>query len=428
MKNLRILGMIAIVFMAFSCTDELLTESELEQSQGDSPNLFSREGTAPNEITFSSNQLVIQYKEGTTAEQMANLRRIHQVDIAKVKSCGGCLDNTFIVELWELVEGIDPIEKKGLLKGDGGGGPEDIILEVDREFTFTLEKNINEVPYVPTNNMDFKPLIANNRGIVVGVVDLGIDANYKGAFGTTPFLHDSANSCRPQEISGWNFANNNNKPYDGDGHGTKVTYVIANKLKNLGIPFEVLPVKVFKDDRSTSYFTILCGADYAFKNSNVVNMSFGYFLTNAGNADLIFSNLLSRYSHIPVITSAGNDDQDNDFTPHFPSSHPHGNIIAVAATNSEDIIASFSNFGASSVDFCAIGQDVYFPNPGGSATLIHGTSFSAATVTAKVAEFLHLSNGNPYTVSDIINYLDSTGKPVKSGSIPKPIRYSKLIE
>ena len=38
---------------------------------------------------------------------------------------------------------------------------------------------------------------------------------------------------------------------------------------------------------------------------------------------------------------------NNDATPHFPSSYDVPNVVAVAAT---DRLASFSNFGANSVD------------------------------------------------------------------------------
>ena len=428
MKNLRILGMFAFVLLAFSCTDNLLNNIELEQSQGDNPNLFTRESEPSNTAIYSTNELIVQYKEVTTTEQIADFRKIHQEDIAKVRACKGCVDDTFIIELWELVEGIDPIEKKGLLKGDGGGGPEDIILAVDSEFTFMKKQDVNTPAFQPTYNTDFTPLISNNRGIIVGVVDTGVDAHYNPAFNSVPFLHDSSNVCIPEEKSGWDFANNDNEPYDGDGHGTKVTYIIASKLKKLGVPFKILPVKVFKDDRSSSYFTILCGVNYALKNSDVVNLSFGYYLSGLGNAGDIFKNLLNRYSNIPVIASAGNDDQNNDARPHYPSSHQLVNVISVAAADQEDKIASFSNFGFMHVLFSAIGQDISFPTTTNAAALIHDTSFSAATVTAKTAEFLHLNNGNPYIVKDIINYLDAVGKPLKSGSVPKPIHYSKLIE
>lgn len=426
MKNLKFLGMIAVVLMAFSCTDNLLTDIELEQSQKDNPNLFSREGTPSNEITFSSNQLIIQYKEGTTLEQRAALKAVHKADIAKIYTCDGCFDDTFIIELWELVEGIDPIEKKGLLKDGGGGGPEDFILSVDREFSFTLEDDIEPFNAGATNAVDFSQYIANNRGIVIAVVDTGIAPNNPAEFGTNPFLHDSKSSCEPELISGWDFANHDNAPFDDDirKHGTKVSAVIARNTKT---PFSIYPIKVFKGDRSTSYFTILCGVNRALQIADVVNLSFGYLLNHSGNAYSVFSNLLDRYKDVPVITSAGNNDNNNDMYSHFPSSHIQKNIIAVAATDYDRVVTDFSNFGATSVHFGALGENVPYIDPVYGQTVIHGTSYAAPVVTAKVAEFLYNNSGNPYTMTDIINHLNTTGKIIIPSST-KPIFYSVNIE
>lgn len=428
MKNVRLLGMFVLVLLTFSCTDNLLNDIELDQSQKNE-NLHSREGDPLNTTSFSPNELVIQYKEGTTTEQISDFRKLHQEDIAKVRTCDGCLEDTFIIELWELVEGIDPIEKKGVLKSNGGGGPEDIILAVDSQFSFTKGNEVISGNIPSTNNQNFVPKIANNRGIVIGVVDTGVDAHYNAAFGSTPFLHNSSSSCQPQIHSGWDFANHDDTPFDDDArrHGTKVTSIITNKLRNTGVIYEILPVKVFKSDRSTSYFDILCGVNYALKNSDVVNLSFGYYLSGVGNAGDIFKNLLNRYDHIPVIASAGNDDRDNDARPHYPSSHQIVNVISVGASDKDDEVTEFSNYGFMSVDFCALGQDVSFSDPNGAAILIHGTSFSAATVTARVAEYIYRNIGSSYIVKDIIIDLDINGKPI-SGPITKPTHYNKVIK
>jgi len=52
-----------------------------------------------------------------------------------------------------------------------------------------------------------------------------------------------------------------------------------------------------------------------------------------------------------LIAAAGNDTNNNDGGSHrYPCDYDLDNIICVAATDGEDDIASFSNYGAVSVD------------------------------------------------------------------------------
>ena len=57
--------------------------------------------------------------------------------------------------------------------------------------------------------------------------------------------------------------------------------------------------------------------------------------------------------------AAGNANNDNDSGPHYPSSYDLDNIIAVAATDRNDLYASFSSFGSNSVDMGAPGVAVF---------------------------------------------------------------------
>ena len=57
-----------------------------------------------------------------------------------------------------------------------------------------------------------------------------------------------------------------------------------------------------------------------------------------------------------IVAAAGNDGDNADKTPVFPAAYPDSNILSVAATNSKDKLASFSNFGAKTVDLAAPGD------------------------------------------------------------------------
>ncbi|NIN34381.1 MAG: S8 family serine peptidase, partial [Gammaproteobacteria bacterium] len=63
------------------------------------------------------------------------------------------------------------------------------------------------------------------------------------------------------------------------------------------------------------------------------------------------------------VAAAGNEGQNNDLTPHYPSSYDRGNIIAVAATDQNDRRAAFSNYGPNSVDVAAPGVYIFSTIP-----------------------------------------------------------------
>ncbi|MBK7368955.1 MAG: S8 family serine peptidase [Candidatus Eisenbacteria bacterium] len=85
---------------------------------------------------------------------------------------------------------------------------------------------------------------------------------------------------------------------------------------------------------------------------------------------------LGERGGILFVAAAGNSGLDNDAMPQYPSSLDLPNVIAVAATDRDDQLASFSNWGATSVDVAAPGVDIYSTWPGGAYRLLSGTSMA----------------------------------------------------
>ena len=77
------------------------------------------------------------------------------------------------------------------------------------------------------------------------------------------------------------------------------------------------------------------------------------------------------------VAAAGNDGMDNDAAPTYPASYDVPNVLAVAASDSNDRHAFFSNFGKRSVDVSAPGVNIYSTWPGGSYQYASGTSMAA---------------------------------------------------
>lgn len=88
------------------------------------------------------------------------------------------------------------------------------------------------------------------------------------------------------------------------------------------------------------------------------------------------------------IAAAGNEGVDNDIEPHYPSSYDLPNVIAVAATEWNDKIANFSNWGANSVDIGAPGHMILSCYPDGAKSTwawMGGTSMATPHVAGAAA-------------------------------------------
>jgi subtilisin family serine protease len=158
------------------------------------------------------------------------------------------------------------------------------------------------------------------------------------------------------------------------GHGTLVAGII-----HLFAPeARIVPIKAFDAYGNTTLFTIV-EAIYRAKDLDVdvLNMSFS---TNE-NSDVLKKAISDlKQSGITVVASVGND--ASDLKNLYPATYPH--VIGVAATDFDDHLAIFSNYGAS-VSIAAPGAYVVSTAPGGKYAAAWGTSFSAPIVAGTVA-------------------------------------------
>ena len=183
-------------------------------------------------------------------------------------------------------------------------------------------------------------------------------------------------------------------PHNGNGwedldvHGTHVAGTIVDCTRGLNI--SILPVKVV-DSRGAPESYIILGLQYAIQQGvDVINMSLGgrcvptspdsfcdcakdYYIQNAINQGIV------------VVVSAGNgDDHGNPINTAEECPAHIGSCIVVAACDSSDRLASFSNYGES-LDVCAPGVEVASYYPGGTLASLDGTSMAAPHISALAA-------------------------------------------
>lgn len=314
--------------------------------------------------------------------------------------------------------------------------------------------------------------------VIVAVLDTGIDyehpdlkdnmwvniAERDGAFGPVAYPYDDDGNGYVDDIHGYDFSDANitanngiflavDTPRDTHGHGTHVAGIIgAIGNNNLGISgvspnVSLMAVQMLSDVAGMG--TVRGAAlaiDYAINNgADIINASFGGYLGGWGRFVMADALQTAQNQDVLVVTAAGNhaepgvgiDDAadaggDNDARPFYPASFDAPNVIAVAATNHQDELADFSNYGATSVHLAAPGDAIWSTLPsekkntniaGQNASwdptppeehygVLSGTSMATPHVTGAAALMLAL---NPeLSASQLKNLLMTTVDPLDS--------------
>jgi subtilisin family serine protease/subtilisin-like proprotein convertase family protein len=224
-----------------------------------------------------------------------------------------------------------------------------------------------------------------SRHTVVAVVDTGVD--YRHPDLAANMWHNPRGSA--DGLYGWNFINNSGNVMDDNGHGTHVAGTIGavgnNGIGVAGVDWNtrIMALK-FLDGTGSGYLSNAVKAiNYAVAHgANVINASFGGGGYDAAMATAIAN---AKAHGVIVVAAAGNDATNNDSSPEYPASYSGDNAIAVAATDRNDRLAKFSNYGPNSVDIAAPGVSIYSTLPGGKYGTYSGTSMAAPHVTGAIA-------------------------------------------
>ncbi|MEI9866539.1 MAG: S8 family peptidase [Limisphaerales bacterium] len=197
------------------------------------------------------------------------------------------------------------------------------------------------------------------------------------------------------DVYGYNFADNLPYPSDSGIHGTHVAGTIAaignNQLGVIGVNYQakVMALRVSSDGNSISTAAEIEALEYAVmmkgKGVNLVAINASYggggyteseqdAIQAVGDAGIIFC------------AAAGNDASDNDTTEFYPANYRLTNMIVIAASDQNDALASFSDYGANTVDLAAPGVNILSLSPvsqPGKTTIVQqgSTTFEASELT-----------------------------------------------
>jgi subtilisin family serine protease len=240
-----------------------------------------------------------------------------------------------------------------------------------------------------------------SRAVTVAVLDTGVDAGHpdlaaniwanpgESCAGCATNGVDNDGNGFVDDAHGWNCLANSNDPSDDNGHGTHVAGILGavgnNHVGVSGVNWNVsiVPVKFIGADGSGTTADAICSILYAVSiGANVMNASWGDTEYSQAMHDAI---AVADQHGALFVAAAGNDGVNNDTAPHYPASYDLPNVISVAATDSNDNRAWFSDYGAASVDIGAPGQNIYSTWPGGGYQLEDGTSMATPFVAGAAA-------------------------------------------
>lgn len=223
--------------------------------------------------------------------------------------------------------------------------------------------------------------------VIVAVIDTGIDYNHEDL--KANILRNNRN-----QVVGFDFVNNDSNPMDDEGHGTHVAGTIGavgnNKKGVTGVTQHVrlMPVKVFDSNGDGSESGLIAGVDFARQQgAKIINASYGGPSFTQLELEAFQR---AAAAGILICAASGNEGLNNEELPHYPASYNSTipNILSVAATDHNDFLDPYSNYGPAAVDIAAPGTNILSTLPNNRYGLNTGTSMAAPHVAGVAALIL----------------------------------------
>jgi subtilisin family serine protease len=282
------------------------------------------------------------------------------------------------------------------------------VLSVENDIVMKIDATTQSNPDWGLDRIDQKALPLNSAysylqtgsGTTAYIVDTGILSSHQQFSGRV--------------LSGYTAISDGNGTTDCNGHGTHVAGTVGGSTYGVAKNVNLVPIRILGCDGSGASSNVIAGLDWILKNGKkpaVVNMSLGGDASTS--LDSAVENLFNN-GYVMVV-AAGNSNTD------ACSASPArvSKALTVAATDSTDTRASYSNYG-SCVDIFAPGSQINSSWIGSNTAtkVLNGTSMATPHVAGVVAEMLQSTpTATPQTIStNLLNQASSNVVKNPSGS------------
>ena len=349
---------------------------------------------AKGRLLYKPGELLVKFKEGITEKQIADLhkslgstvlRRIDRLRLERIKLKKG-LSEQEAIKIYSS-SNIVEIAERHALRYTNATTPND-------EY-FGEQWGLAKI-----SAPDAWDFTTGSPEIIIAVIDTGVDYSHpdlsKNIWVNVNEVPcdgvDNDGNGYVDDVYGWDFAGNDetepddadSDPMDVDGHGTHVAGIIAAEGNNaMGIAgvcwnAKIMALKVQADNgEDMDDMDIVEAISYAINNgAQIVNCSFGGGGPE-GSERAAFTFL--EAAGIIAVCAAGNDGVNTNEAgnENYPACYDLNNIIAVAASDQNDNLASFSNYGPTSVDIMAPGEGIKSTIPADASVIVNDMAYTA---------------------------------------------------
>lgn len=291
-------------------------------------------------------------------------------------------------------------------------------IYLDLEITSFLGDSVPLVNATRAWNISFNGSIIDGSGKTVCVIDTGID-----------YTHEALGNCTEQEflagncakvLGGIDYVNEDDNPWDDNGHGTHVAGIIAANGSVIGVApgATLVAVKALGSGGSGSLSDAIKGIEWCTEhrdefNISVISMSLGSKIPYTSFCDeyqpagaLAIDNAVA--AGLSVVSATGNAGYTDRIS--FPACA--NNSLRVASSSKDDVFSSFSNRGPGFPDILvAPGSNIYSTFPGNNYGSDSGTSMATPHVSGAIVllEQFEDFQGNSFNQSRAKSFLLENG-------------------
>lgn len=232
----------------------------------------------------------------------------------------------------------------------------------------------------------------SDASVQIAVIDTGVDYTHPDLAGKV--------------IKGHNYVDNDNDPMDLNGHGTAVAGIAAAVTNNqqgiagIAPKAKIYAIRVLDENGSGTLDKVASGiVEAANHGAKVINLSLG---SSQGAQTLKDAIDYAWKKGAVIVAAAGNN---GTTAPTYPAYY--NKVLSVAATDTNDHKANFSNYGKW-VDVAAPGVDILSTFVGGGYKTMSGTSMATPEVSGLAALLAAKGKNN----TQILGAIQSTADAV----------------